>query len=112
MTTFERWILNRIIRNKVRKCDGDRGISELYQLIHDATAAEFTEDNQPTIDSYLRFIFENTQFFKIDTSTPETKHPLYLKGFKEGWRLGRNRAKTILNRAYGSLSDSKTWSEP
>lgn len=63
MTKFERWILKRIFKKQVQQgYDHDKRITELYRMIRNAAAAEFTEDNQPTMDAYLQDWFEQSKF--------------------------------------------------
>lgn len=63
MTKLEQWILRRILRKEVRQdYDHDKKISNLYSMIREACAEEFTEDNEVTRDDYLRQWFERTQY--------------------------------------------------
>ena len=62
MNTIERWFLKRIIAKQVMQDLHDKNIQELYQLIHNASIEEFTEDNFITIDVFLRELFEATQY--------------------------------------------------
>lgn len=60
MTKFELWFFKRIAKQEVRQGYQHAGrISEMYQIIRDAARAEFTEDNDPTLNSFLRDCFEN-----------------------------------------------------
>jgi hypothetical protein len=65
MTTFEHWILKRIFKKQVTQGGHFNNIQELYTMIRDAAAEEFTEDNQPTIDAFLQDAFDETKFSKV-----------------------------------------------
>jgi len=63
MTRLELFILKRILKKEVRQSfDHDAKITNLYTLIREAVTTEFTEDNVYTTDSYLRELFESTQY--------------------------------------------------
>jgi hypothetical protein len=63
MTRFQQWMLKRILRDTVRQ-DGaqERKITRLYAQIREAAEQEYYEDNKPTIDSFLKELF-NRSFF-------------------------------------------------
>jgi len=62
MNTIEKWIVrNTIAKEVVQGWDHARNIQALYALIREACEAEFTEDNAPTMDVFLRELFEKTQ---------------------------------------------------
>jgi hypothetical protein len=66
MTRFQKWMLKQIFRQEVRQgFDHDRRITNLYAMIREAARNEFTEDNEPTADSFLRECFEKTQWAPI-----------------------------------------------
>ena len=62
MKALELWIVRRYLRKQViQGYDHHVRIAGLYQLIRDAAEAEFTEDNAPTLSSFLAECFESTQ---------------------------------------------------
>lgn len=62
MTRFETWLLKRLLKREVRQSSyHTKNIQNLYTLIRKAVTDEFTEDNIPTTDNFLREIFERTQ---------------------------------------------------
>lgn len=69
MTKIEEWFLKRTIKKMVHEVEHDQKIRLLYNMIREAATKEFYEANQPTIDDYLREMFESTQYhdFYIDT---------------------------------------------
>lgn len=70
MTRFERWYIKRIFKREVvQGFDHDKRIQNLYQMIRDAAADEFTEDNESTRDSYLLEWFNMTQKYLIGLET-------------------------------------------
>lgn len=55
MNRIKRWLLKRLIAEQViQGWDHDERIEGLFCLIQEAALNEFTEDNLPTINSYLR----------------------------------------------------------
>ena len=59
MNKLETWFFKRILKQEVRQdYDHDVRITKMYQMIRDAARAEFTEDNEPTLDAFLRECFE------------------------------------------------------
>ena len=63
MTTFEIWFVKRTIAKEViQGYDHARNIEALYALIREVCEEEFTEDNAPTMDVFLRERFEATQY--------------------------------------------------
>lgn len=64
MTKFERWFLRRIFRNHiVQGPTHPQHIEDLYGMIRDACAEEFTEDNTVTLHLYLYERFETVMGF-------------------------------------------------
>lgn len=65
MTRFQQWMLKRILRDTVRQ-DGaqERKITRLYAQIREAAEQEYYEDNKPTIDSFLKELFNRSFFCK------------------------------------------------
>lgn len=63
MTRFQQWMLRGIVREVVRQ-DGyqEQKITQLYAQIREAAEQEYYEDNKPTIDSFLKELF-NRSFF-------------------------------------------------
>ena len=62
MNRFERWFVRRTFRQEVRQGpDHDKRITGLYAMIHEACENEFTEDNDLSLDSFLREQFEAAQ---------------------------------------------------
>lgn len=67
MNTFENWLVKRVIAKEViQGYDHARNIEALYILIREACEKEFTEDNAPTMDAFLRERFEATQTWSIE----------------------------------------------
>ena len=62
MTRLERWVVKMILaKDFVQGYYHDKNIEKAYALIREVVEEEFTEDNEPTIDSFLYQLFENTQ---------------------------------------------------
>lgn len=62
MNTFARWLFKRLVaREVIQGYDHARNIEYLYAMIREKCEEEFTEDNAPTMDSFLRERFEATQ---------------------------------------------------
>ena len=62
MTKFEKWFIKRVIRKEVKQSDIHAlNIRNLYSMIREACENEFTEDNDPTLNSFLKEQFERTQ---------------------------------------------------
>lgn len=79
ITKFQAWILNKIFRFIVRQSwDHENNIKTVFILIRKAVEDEFTEDNDPTLDSFMLNCFENSQ------SKYYIKRSLRLK-IKEEW---------------------------
>lgn len=54
LTKFQRWVLNRICKKLVIQGPfHEKRIIEYYRIIHEAAENHFTEDNKPTLDSFL-----------------------------------------------------------
>jgi DICT domain-containing protein len=59
MSPFERWFVRRVFAKEVRQgADHPQRLTALYRMITDAVRAEFTEDNEPTIEDFCRERFE------------------------------------------------------
>jgi hypothetical protein len=58
MSKFELWFIKRVIRRQVIQGNHRRRIFNLYAIIVDAARGEFTEDNKPTLDSFLKKIHQ------------------------------------------------------
>lgn len=62
MSKLKYWILKKIIRSEIIQGEcHDKKITGLYQMIRDAAEEEFTEDNIPTMNSFLQECFDKTQ---------------------------------------------------
>lgn len=65
MTRLEYWFFKRILDNEVLQgFNHANNIKALYAMIRKACEDEFTEDNAPTLDVFLRELFEETQVTK------------------------------------------------
>ena len=62
MNNFERWVLRRIAKRAVIQGNHKSRIMEYYQIIIRAAKNEFTEDNNATLNGFLREC--HTQAFK------------------------------------------------
>lgn len=63
MTGFQRWFLRKVFAQQVMQgYDHDKRIQELYAMIRDACSKEFREDNQQTLNIFLKEQFEKTQW--------------------------------------------------
>lgn len=63
LTKFERYILKRICRRLVRQgWYHKRRITEYYKIMREAAQAEFTEDNRPTLNSFLRECHDDAEW--------------------------------------------------
>jgi hypothetical protein len=71
MTKFETWLLKRLLKREVRQGNHIARIQNLYSLIRDAVCNEFTEDNIPTTDAFLRELFEKTQYKSLYSLLPK-----------------------------------------
>ena len=61
MTKFERWFIKRVTAREVRQGPTHTlRITDLYFLIGDAVREEFTEDNKPTREAFLRKCFDRS----------------------------------------------------
>jgi hypothetical protein len=59
MNKFERWFLNRVFQKQVRQgYKHQENITELYTMIREVAEKEFSEDNVPTLNSFLTERFE------------------------------------------------------
>ena len=62
MNKFEKWFINRILKREVKQSSVHaKNISNLYGMIREVCESEFTEDNDPTLNSFLKEQFERTQ---------------------------------------------------
>lgn len=59
MTKLELWFMKRIIRRQVLQGNHRRRIFNMYAIIIDAARDEFTEDNKPTLDEFLKGIHQD-----------------------------------------------------
>lgn len=63
MNTLENWLVKRTMAKEVvQGWDHARKIEALYALVREVCEEEFTEDNAPTMDAFLRERFEATQY--------------------------------------------------
>lgn len=70
MTKFEIWLLKRIFKKAVRQgYSHEDNITYIYELIKDAVQYEFTEDNRPTRDAFLKELFNKSQKYQDPTPT-------------------------------------------
>ena len=71
MNAFENWFVKRTMaKDVVQGCDHVRKIEALYALIREVCEEEFTEDNAPTMDAFLRERFEATQYAPTASRLP------------------------------------------
>jgi len=59
MSKCELWFMRRVIKKQVIQGDHKRRIFNLYAMIVDAARDEFTEDNKPTLDGFLKEIHQD-----------------------------------------------------
>ena len=60
ISRFNRFLLRRICRGLVKQAHlHKRRITAYYRIMREAARAEFTEDNDPTLDAFLRECFED-----------------------------------------------------
>lgn len=63
MNGFEKWFMKRVIKSAVTQgYSHAKNIEALYLMVREACESEFTEDNAPTMDAFLRERFETTQW--------------------------------------------------
>lgn len=63
LTKFQIWLLKRIFKSAVvQGYHHTSNIATIYSLLRQAACDEFTEDNEVTIDDFLRENFESTQW--------------------------------------------------
>lgn len=61
MSRFEKWFLKRVFAREVRQGPThDLRITNLYGMVREATENEFTEDNKPTRDAFLKECFQRS----------------------------------------------------
>jgi hypothetical protein len=61
MNWLESWLLKRIIRKQViQGTDHHVRITNLYRMIRLACEDEFTEDNTPTLNAFLKDCFDES----------------------------------------------------
>jgi hypothetical protein len=66
MTKLEGWFLTRLLKKLVIQGNHGDNIEDLYRRIRIAVIEEFPEDTVPTINTYLKELFENTQqYYRI-----------------------------------------------
>jgi len=53
MNWFEKWMLKRILRKTVVQGGHKERINNIYSMIISAAQEQFTEDNNPTLRSFL-----------------------------------------------------------
>jgi len=59
LSKFEVWALRKIFAKAVvQGLSHKANIRQIFRLVNEAAIDEFTEDNTPTLDSYLREQFE------------------------------------------------------
>ena len=80
MNAFERWFILRVLRKEVRQGPYHTvRIRDFYRMVRNAATLEFTEDNAPTMDAFLRKVFEETQSYPVETpfqGLPQAPNPL------------------------------------
>ncbi len=54
MTKLQVWLLKKIVKQVVIQGYHKRRIIEFYGILVDAARNEFTEDNKPTLDCFLK----------------------------------------------------------
>jgi len=63
MNKIEKWFFKRVIaRDVIQGYSHAKNIEALYLMVREACESEFTEDNAPTMDVFLRERFEATQY--------------------------------------------------
>ena len=79
MTKFQRFMLTKIARDLVIQSHMHAtNISEMYEIIRDAAANEFTEDSPLGLDSFMLELFFNAQKCDLDPiaiSAVTASHP-------------------------------------
>ena len=60
MTKFQKWVFTAIVRRQVTQGNHKAQILEMYMLIREACEREFFEDNTPTLDSFLKELFDES----------------------------------------------------
>ena len=61
ISPFIRFLLRRICRMLVVQGAHRERIIAYYRIMHEAAAAEFREDNQPTLNSFLSECYQEAQ---------------------------------------------------
>ena len=56
-----KWLLTSVITRSLRNGDHGAAIKKQYKIIADIVENYYTEDNKPTINSYLMELFEESQ---------------------------------------------------
>lgn len=54
MNFIEKWLLIKLLKRIVRQGNHRRRIIDFYRLLVFAARREFTEDNKPTLDGFLK----------------------------------------------------------
>lgn len=60
MKKLHRWLLKRIAKEVVIQGDHQHNITEYYGILVDAARIEFSEDNKPTLDYFLKECHEES----------------------------------------------------
>jgi len=61
LSRFEQWFLRRVFAREVKQGPTHAlRVTALYRMIREAAENEFTEDNKPSRDAYLREWFERS----------------------------------------------------
>ncbi len=58
MNKFHKWLLKRIAKDVVVQGNHVKRVEEFNKILIDAAREQFTEDNKPTVDMFLRTCFE------------------------------------------------------
>lgn len=61
MSGLQRWLLRKLFRQVVRQGAHRQRTSEVYALLREAAAQEFTEDSPATLDGFLQECFDSAR---------------------------------------------------
>lgn len=61
MNKFEQWIFKKIIRKEIVQGNHKQNLINIHKIIRDQLELEFTEDNNPSLDSFSFFCFYESQ---------------------------------------------------
>lgn len=62
LSSFDMWLLRRIFKRAViQSPEHANNITKIYATLREAAHNEFTEDNTPTLDDFMRERFEISQ---------------------------------------------------